>query len=68
MEKKILILAIFAMQFTYAQKCSNFATQEEAQKFHDENNATYLDRDKDGEACECLEGGSAYGSPKCSYN
>lgn len=63
--KKMLIFSLFAMQLVHAQKCSNFATQEEAQKFHDENNATYLDRDKDGEACECLPGGSKHGDPVC---
>ena len=50
-----------------AEACRDFDTQEEAQRYHDEHGGnTGLDRDKDGEACECLEGGSAYGSPKCN--
>lgn len=65
MRSAILILMLAAFQFANAQKCSNFSTQEEAQKYHDENNATYLDRDKDGEACECLPGGSKHGDPVC---
>ena len=65
MKTAILILVWAAIPFAHAQKCSNFTTQAEAQKYYDENEATYLDRDHDGEACECLEGGSAHGSPVC---
>lgn len=66
--KTILALALaVAIPSVYAVRCSDFANQEEAQRYHDEHSGnTGLDRDKDGEACECLEGGSAYGSPKCS--
>ena len=64
--KTVILMLIFAViPFANAQKCGNFHNQEEAQKYHDENNSTYLDRDGDGEACECLPGGSAYGSPVC---
>jgi len=51
---------------TFARvQCSNFATQEEAQRYYERNGATWLDRDRDGEACECLPGGSKYGLSKC---
>ena len=49
-----------------AVACRDFSSQEEAQKYHEEHGGnTRLDRDKDGEACECLPGGSAHGSPVC---
>ena len=49
-----------------AVACRDFDTQEEAQRYHEEHGGnTRLDGDKDGEACECLPGGSAYGSQKC---
>nr|WP_077664694.1 excalibur calcium-binding domain-containing protein [Rodentibacter pneumotropicus] len=47
-------------------KCSDFATQEEAQAYMIRYGATYLDRDRDGKACECLPGGSKYGSSVCN--
>lgn len=40
-------------------RCADFTTQQEAQDFFQKNNATYLDRDKDGVACESLPGGNA---------
>ncbi len=50
-----------------AVACRDFSSQEEAQKYHEEHGGnTRLDGDKDGEACECLPGGSAYGSQKCN--
>ena len=40
---------------TFARvQCSNFATQEEAQRYYERNGATWLDGDRDGEACECF--------------
>ena len=49
-----------------AVACRDFDTQEEAQRYHEEHGGnTRLDGDKDGEACECLPGGSAHGSSKC---
>ena len=49
-----------------AVACRDFDSQEEAQRYHEEHGGnTRLDGDKDGEACECLPGGSAHGSPKC---
>lgn len=46
-------------------RCSDFSTQSEAQRYMRVHGTYYLDRDKDGEACECLPGGSAYGSSVC---
>lgn len=61
----VLILMVIA-QSTGAVACRDFVNQEEAQRYHDEHGGhTSLDRDHDGEACECLEGGSAYGNPVC---
>jgi excalibur calcium-binding domain len=58
MKTAILILTLAAIPFAH----------EEAQRYHDERGGnTSLDRDKDGEACECLEGGSAHGSPRCNH-
>ena len=67
--KTILALVLATtIPSVYAVRCSDFANQEEAQKYHDEHGGnTGLDRDKDGEACECLEGGSAYGSQQCNH-
>lgn len=61
-----LLFLMVAVQSAGAVTCRDFSNQEEAQKYHDEHGGnTRLDGDKDGEACECLEGGSAYGNPKC---
>ena len=48
-----------------AATCSMFATQAEAQAFFIKYKAKELDRDKDGEACECLPGGSKDGAAIC---
>lgn len=62
----LIILCSFLSIETFARvQCSNFATQEEAQRYYERNGATWLDRDRDGEACECLPGGSKYGSSRC---
>ena len=60
----VLMAAVSATAGAVA--CRDFSSQEEAQKYHEEHGGnTRLDGDKDGEACECLPGGSAYGSQKC---
>lgn len=62
-----LLFLMIAIQSAGAVACRDFANQEEAQRYHDEHGGnTRLDGDKDGEACECLKGGSAYGNPKCN--
>ena len=65
--KKILIL-IFLLSlslFARAKYCKDFDTQAEAQKYFKTHNAKRLDRDKDGEACECLRGGSGEDKSSC---
>ena len=67
--KKAVLVSVFlwATQIAGAVACHDFSTQEEAQRYHEQHGGnTRLDGDKDGEACECLPGGSAYGSPKCN--
>ncbi|MCK3656304.1 hypothetical protein A4G19_11330 [Pasteurellaceae bacterium Macca] len=71
MKSKIAVLftatfVVFSSTHVYAKKrCSDFSTQSEAQYYMEKFGATYLDRDKDGEACECLPGGSKHGSSVC---
>ena len=63
MKAAILALVLTTVPFVQAVRCSDFANQEETQQYHDEHGGnTRLDGDHDGEACECLEGGSAHGS------
>lgn len=68
MKKVLLVSVLFAVpHVANAVACRDFHTQEEAQRYHEEHGGnTRLDGDKDGEACECLPGGSAYGSQKCN--
>lgn len=68
MKASILILTLATIPLAHAVRCSDFSDKEEALKYHDEHgDNTSLDRDKDGEACECLEGGSAYGNSRCNH-
>lgn len=60
----ILVLTTVPAQARKA-RCADFATQAQAQAYMYSNGAYHLDRDKDGEACECLQGGSKHGSSKC---
>jgi len=62
------VLALFmltALSQAKAKYCKDFNTQAEAQKYFKTHNAKRLDRDKDGEACECLKGGSSYSKSSC---
>ena len=69
--KKILligILASFMMQTLQARTtCSQFKDHKQAQRFFEKKGHGYksLDRDHDGEACECLRGGSSYNNSVC---
>lgn len=45
--------------------CKHFATQAEAQAYMEKYRAYHLDGDQDGEACECLPGGSSHGLARC---
>ena len=47
--------------------CKDFSNQAQAQKYFKAKKKGWklLDRDKDGEACECLNGGSRYTDGRC---
>lgn len=67
---KKLILTLIIGSFignAYAVKCADFKTQAEAQKYYEagKRGGKRLDRDKDGEACECLPSGSGYNKSVC---
>ena len=64
---KLLLILFMATSFSYprAKYCKDFNTQAEAQKYFEKYNAKRLDRDRDGEACECLKGGSGYNKSSC---
>lgn len=67
MKKLVIALVFVAATNAFAVTCRNFSSQAEAQRYHDSKNGrTRLDRDRDGEACECLPGGSKYGSSICN--
>jgi len=69
--KNILLSAMLLSVLTVTTQarvtCSQFNTQAEAQRYFnaEKRGSKGLDRDKDGEACECLSGGSAYSKPVC---
>lgn len=69
MKKYTLLLLLFTANVSYAQgvSCKSFNTQAEAQAYYDAKQKGWkkLDRDKDGEPCECLKGGSKYGESIC---
>ncbi len=60
-------LSLPAYAFSAAAKCKDFNTQAEAQSYFKAKKKGWkrLDGDKDGEACECLKGGSSYGDSRC---
>lgn len=60
-----LLLSSQAGNLHAKARCSQFESQAEAQRYMLEHGAHYLDRDKDGEACECLPGGSRHGDSIC---
>jgi hypothetical protein len=66
---KTIILSIALIAYTTtanaAPTCKSFATQAEAQRYFEAHNAKSLDRDGDGEACECNKGGSREGEARC---
>lgn len=55
----LLLIGITTSSASARAKCSDFATQQEAQTYMQQHGATYLDGDKDGEACESLPRTSA---------
>ncbi len=64
--KLFIFVIIFLSSFSaYAVKCADFDTQREAQEYMENGGSKRLDGDKDGEACECLPGGSSYNKSIC---
>lgn len=64
-----VIPLLLMADFSYAKgvSCKSFNSQAEAQKYYDARQKGWkrLDRDKDGEPCECLPGGSKAGESIC---
>lgn len=62
MGKTIIILSLLFLSVYARRTCKTFDTQAEAQRYFDARMPYWksLDGDKDGEACECLLGGSSY--------
>jgi hypothetical protein len=65
MQKIVMLMLFLLLTSVEAKYCKDFNTQSEAQKYFKTHNAKGLDRDKDGEACECLKGGSGYNKSGC---
>lgn len=61
------ILMISNVALAERISCKSFNNQAEAQRHYDQRLKSWkgLDRDKDGEPCECLQGGSKYGESIC---
>ena len=72
---KTKLITIFALSLllgtsaAYAKgtSCKSFSNQSAAQDYYNAKKKGWkgLDRDKDGEACECLPGGSKYEESVC---
>lgn len=64
-----LAVLVISQPALAAKKCSDFATQGQAQAHHDklkkagQTGWKSLDRDGDGRACDCLPGGSGKNCP-----
>ena len=69
--KKLLLISILVLLSTISVEarttCSQFKNHKQAQRFFEKKGHGYksLDRDHDGEACECLRGGSSYNKSIC---
>lgn len=69
--KKIVFLLVFLSATTLTLQarttCSQFKDHKQAQRFFEKKGHGYksLDRGHDGEACECLKGGSLYDKSIC---
>lgn len=73
MRKILLAFAVLTLiTSAHAERvtCKSFNTQQEAQKYYEQRKKSgqtgwkSLDRDKDGQACDCLPGGSGKNCPK----
>jgi len=70
MNKILLTIALMAgitLSIQARTTCSQFKDHKQAQRFFEKKGHGYksLDRDHDGEACECLRGGSSYNKSVC---
>lgn len=65
----ILVLILFATSTSCGKNriCKTFNDHAQAQRYFEARNPGWkrLDGDKDGEACECLMGGSSYSTSVC---
>jgi len=65
----LVLVFILCIDIGHAKSrtCKTFSNQAEAQKYYAAKKKGWktLDRDKDGEACECLKGGSRYNDGRC---
>lgn len=65
----ILVLGLMSIQ-VYAKKCADFSSQKQAQAWYEQLKKSgqtgwkSLDRDGDGQACDCLPGGNGTKCPK----
>lgn len=65
----LLVLGLTTFQ-VYAKKCADFSTQKQAQDWYEQRKKSgqtgwkKLDRDGDGQACDCLPGGNGKKCPK----
>jgi len=62
-----ILLFISTISLNARTTCRDFDTQAQAQRYYEERLPYWkkLDGDHDGEACECLYGGSAYEKSIC---
>lgn len=60
----ISILLIPSLVFAERVTCKRFKSQSEAQEYYIKYKAKNLDRDGDGQACDCLPGGNGKKCPK----
>ncbi|WOE30521.1 MULTISPECIES: excalibur calcium-binding domain-containing protein [unclassified Acinetobacter] len=58
------LLCINSMTFAQRVSCKNFKTQQQAQAYFIQHKARQLDRDRDGQACDCLPGGNGQKCPR----
>lgn len=72
MKKTLSMIILLSLSFSFAQAkakyCKDFPNHSAAQKYFKSKKPGWkrLDGDKDGEACECLQGGSGYGKSSCT--
>ena len=65
----VIYLTFFSIH-SYAKKCADFNSQKQAQAWYEKQKNSgqsgwkSLDRDNDGQACDCLPGGNGKKFPK----